>query len=282
MHLRWQPILLTVFALNAFAANSILCRMALGTGRIDPAGFTVIRLFSGAVVLWVIAKAAGRPAAAERRGSWVSAAALFLYAVAFSFAYVSLDAGMGALILFGAVQTTMIGVGLMRGERPRVATWCGLFIAVAGLVYLVMPGQKAPSFFGAGLMAVAGCSWGFYSLRGLNVANPVAVTADNFLRSVPLAFAVSLPFIAGLQLSPAGAGLAAISGGLTSGIGYVAWYAALRHLSATRAAVLQLLVPVIAALGGVLLLSEQVSLRLALSGLLIVGGVGLTLTAGKR
>jgi len=275
-------VLLTTFALIAFAANSIICRMALGNAAIDPASFSTIRLVSGAVVLWVIVKATLRGKAGKHPGSWWSAAMLFLYAAAFSFAYVSLNAGVGALILFGAVQATMISAGLLKGERPSMLAWCGFIIALAGLVYLVLPGLAAPSFSGAVLMAIAGFAWGIYSLRGLGITNPAAITADNFLRSVPMTAMVSLVLIPSLQLSLGGILLAVLSGGLTSGVGYVVWYAALRHLSATRAAMLQLLVPIIAASGGVLLLSEQLTLRLILSSLLIIGGVGLTLKAKQQ
>jgi drug/metabolite transporter (DMT)-like permease len=202
---------------------------------------------------------------------------LFLYAVAFSFAYVSLNAGAGALILFGSVQATMITAGLIKGERPPALAWCGLVIALAGLVYLVFPGIAAPSFSGAALMALAGFAWGVYSLRGLGSSDPVAITGGNFLRSVPMTAVASLVLISSLELSWKGVLLASLSGGLTSGIGYVVWYAALRTLSATRAAMLQLLVPIIAAVGGVLLLSELITLRLILAAILIIGGVGLTL-----
>jgi len=277
-----HTILLTAFALIAFAANSILCRMALGNGAIDPASFSTVRLVSGAVVLWLIVKAFPRAKADKHPGSWWSASMLFLYAMAFSFAYVSLNTGTGALILFGAVQATMITAGIIKGERPPILTWCGLLIALAGLVYLVLPGLEAPSFSGAALMTIAGFAWGVYSLRGLGVTNPVAVTADNFLRSVPLTVVVSLVLLSTLQLSLKGVLLAVLSGGLTSGIGYVVWYAALRHLAATRAAMLQLLVPIIAALGGVLMLAEQITLRLVLAGILIMSGVGLTLVFRNR
>ena len=275
-------VLLTTFALVAFAANSIICRMALGNAAVDPASFSSIRLVSGAVVLWLIVKATVRDKAEEPQGSWWSAAMLFLYAAAFSFAYVSLNAGVGALVLFGAVQATMITAGLIKGERPPMLVWCGLAIALAGLVYLVLPGISAPSFFGSALMAVAGFAWGVYSLRGLGSINPVGVTCGNFIRSVPMTAVLSLVLLPLMQFSWEGVLLAVLSGGLTSGIGYVVWYAALGHLSATRAAMLQLLVPIIAAAGGVLLLSEQLTLRLILSSILIIGGVGLTLKAKQQ
>lgn len=277
-----NTILLTIFALIAFAANSIICRMALGNDAIDPASFSTIRLVSGAVVLWVIVNATLRGKADKHPGSWWSAAMLFVYAAAFSFAYVSLNAGVGALILFGAVQATMITAGLVKGERPPMLAWCGLAIALAGLVYLVFPGLSAPSFSGAALMTIAGFAWGVYSLRGLGTINPVGATGGNFIRSVPMAAVLSLVLIPALRLSWEGVLLAVLSGGLTSGIGYVVWYAALRHLSATRAAMLQLLVPIIAAAGGVLLLSEQLTIRLIISSILIIGGVGLTLRAKQQ
>ena len=274
-----KTILLTTFALVAFAANSIICRMALGTATIDPASFTTIRLASGAIVLWLIVAASPGNEAGRRPGSWWSAAMLFLYAAAFSFAYISLNTGVGALILFGSVQATMITAGLLKGERPPLLAWCGLAIALAGLVYLVFPGLEAPPFSGAALMGLAGVAWGIYSLRGLGSTDPVAITGGNFLRSVPMTAVVSLVLLQTIELSWEGLLLAGLSGGLTSGIGYVVWYAALKHHSATRAAMLQLLVPVIAAAGGVLLLSEQFTLRLVLSSILIIGGVGLTLQA---
>ena len=277
-----KVILLTAFALIAFAANSIICRMALGNAAIDPASFTAFRLMSGAIVLWVIVNVSPGGKAERHQGNWWSAAMLFLYAAAFSFAYVSLNAGVGALILFGSVQATMLTSALLKGERPPLPAWCGLIIALAGLVYLVSPGLEAPSFTGAVLMALAGFAWGVYSLRGLGSTHPVATTGGNFLRTVPMTAVLSLIMLPYFGLSTEGALLAFLSGGLTSGIGYVVWYATLRSLSGTRAAMLQLLVPVIAAAGGVLLLSEPVTLRLILAGILIIGGVGLTLKAKQR
>ncbi len=269
-------VILTAIAMIAFAGNSIICRLALGNELIDPASFSTIRLMSGATALYIIIRMRGN-SNQRHPGSWISAAMLFLYAVAFSFAYVSLNAGIGALILFGSVQITMISVGIATGERPHILNWSGLFVALAGLIYLVLPGLEAPSFLGALLMTTAGLSWGIYSLRGMAIGNPTAVTADNFLRSAPMAILASLCFIINLNISLKGFFLAFISGALTSGVGYVIWYAALNHLSATRAATVQLLVPVIAAIGGVLLLSEQISFRLLFAGILIIGGVGLTL-----
>lgn len=268
--------LFTSSAMIAFAANSLLCRLALGGNTIDPASFTAIRLASGAIALWLLVGIRGRETRARgmgRRGDWVSAAMLFLYAIAFSVAYVSLSAGIGALLLFGAVQATMVIAGVSSGERPHAMQWAGLCIALAGLVYLVLPGLTAPPPAGAGLMAIAGIAWGVYSLRGRGKGDPVAVTTDNFIRSVPLVLVISLPMLQRLNWTPKGLLLATISGSLTSGMGYVIWYAALPGLSATRAATVQLSVPVLAALGGVILLSESISLRLVFSAVAILGGV---------
>ncbi len=270
----FRTAIYTAFALIAFAANSILCRLALSESSIDPASFTTIRLASGAMLISLIAGITSKERDVKHPGNWISASMLFLYATAFSYAYVSLSAGSGALILFGSVQVTMILTGLWKGERPRIPEWCGLFIALSGLVYLVMPGLEAPPLLGAFLMTVAGISWGVYTLRGRSVDNPVAVTGDNFLRSVPPMIAISLFLIPSLDISMKGVILAFLSGAVTSGMGYVIWYAVLGDLSATRAAMVQLLVPVIAALGGVLFLSELITPRLILSAILIIGGVG--------
>jgi drug/metabolite transporter (DMT)-like permease len=264
----------TAFALMAFAANSVICRLALGDAAIDAASFSTIRLTSGALVLMLIVGMGAARNGRKSRGSWISAAMLFLYAVTFSFAYISLTAGSGALILFGSVQATMILAGLRQGERFGWMEWSGLVMALAGLVYLVLPGWEAPSLPGAALMATAGIAWGIYSLRGRGAADPIRVTADNFLRAVPMILLISLAAVPHLHLSLKGASLAVLSGAVTSGLGYVVWYAALRDLTATRAASVQLLVPVIAALGGVIFLSEQISLRLVVSSAMIIGGVG--------
>lgn len=273
-----RTLALTLCALIAFASNSILCRLALAAHTIDPASFTSIRIASGAVTLAAIAAFTRRGARAG--GGWGSALFLFLYAAAFSFAYISLSAGTGALILFGCVQVTMIAAALRAGERPGPLQWTGLALALGGLVYLTMPGLTAPSPAGSALMALAGFAWGVYTLRGRRESKPLAATGRNFLRAVPFALAVSLATLARRDVSARGALLAVASGALASGIGYVVWYAALRGLSATRAATVQLSVPVIAALGGVLFLSETVSARLALAALLILGGVALAL-AGR-
>ncbi len=206
---------------------------------------------------------------------------LFLYAVTFSFAYISLSAGTGALILFASVQITMIAVGLSTGERPEILEWLGLFIAISGLIYLVSPGTTAPSILGSVLMATAGIAWGIYSLRGRGASDPVGVTTDNFLRTVPLAIGVVLLWLPTLTITPMGFLWAALSGSITSGVGYVLWYAALPRLTATRAATVQLAVPVLAALAGVFVLSEAISLRLVISAVVILGGVGLAVSRPK-
>ncbi|HET8760705.1 MAG TPA: DMT family transporter [Nitrospiria bacterium] len=267
----------TACALLAFAANSVLCRLALGNGTIDAASFTAIRLTAGAAALWLLVRVVTPARDTRPRGDWASAAALCLYAVGFSFAYLSLSAGTGALVLFGAVQSTMILAGLRSGERPHPLQWAGLLAAAGGLVALVFPGLTAPSPAGAALMAVAGVAWGVYSLRGRGATDPIAVTADNFIRSVPLVLLVVLATFRTAHLSPRGVWLAVLSGSLASGIGYVLWYAALRGLTATRAATVQLAVPVLVAFAGVLFLAEAVSPRLIISAILILGGVGLTL-----
>jgi drug/metabolite transporter (DMT)-like permease len=272
----------TALALVAFAANSVLCRLALGQGAIDAASFTTIRLVCGALVLLIVNRVGKSTGAAADRGNWTSAFMLFLYAVTFSFAYISLNTGTGALILFASVQATMIIFAICRGERLGLAGSLGLLTALGGLTYLVFPGLQAPSPAGAVLMAVAGISWGIYSLRGRGTGSPTAVTTDNFLRSTPFVLLVSLIFFTNLQLTFAGAFLAALSGGLTSAIGYVIWYAALRDHSATSAALVQLLVPVLAALGGVVFMSETLTIRLVLSSAMIIGGVALALTQRRN
>jgi drug/metabolite transporter (DMT)-like permease len=271
----------TVLAMTAFAANSILCRLALGTPEIDAAGFTAIRLVSGAAVLLLIARSSGRRRTPQNQGTWVSGAALFAYAIMFSLAYLRLDVGTGALILFAFVQVTMIVWGLFRGERPRPLQWLGLAVASGGLVYLVSPGLSAPSHLGSAMMAVAGIAWGVYSLRGRGAVDPIVSTTDNFIRSVPFVLVVAAVMFRSIDVSPVGAVLAVSSGALASGVGYVVWYAALRGLSATRAATVQLTVPVIAAVGGLVFLGEAVSIRMAVSAALILGGVGMTL-AGRE
>jgi drug/metabolite transporter (DMT)-like permease len=275
-----RTLVVTVLAMAAFAANSILCRLALGPPDIDAAGFTTIRLGSGAITLFAIARLSGRTRTATSRGSWWSAAALFTYAIMFSFAYLRLDVGTGALILFPMVQATMIIWGLIKGERPRPIQWLGLAGAGAGLVYLVSPGLSAPSPLGSAMMATAGVAWGMYSLRGRHTTDPVVTTTDNFLRSVPMVLVVAAVMFRSIDLSTRGVIIAVASGAVASGMGYVLWYAALRGLTATAAATVQLTVPVFAALGGIVFLSEALTMRLSISGVMILGGVGLVL-AGR-
>ena len=271
----------TLLALIAFAANSVLCRLALGQESIDPASFSTIRLCAGAVTLVLIqAWRAGvwsRPA-----GNWLSAGMLFLYAIPFSFAYVQLEAGSGALILFGAVQLTMIALALIRGERPNFWQWTGFGLAIGGLVYFLSPGLSAPPPVGAALMALSGCAWGVYSLLGQGHSNPLQRTAGNFIRALPFTLLVSLLMLPSLEIKFHGFILAIASGALASGIGYVLWYQALQQLTATRAAVVQLSVPVIAAAGGVLFLSETMTLRLIVTSVVVLGGVGLALAGRKQ
>ena len=277
-----RTALCTMLALTAFAANSILCRLALEGPALDAASFTTVRLLSGALTLLVFSSLASKSTTSVRPGSWGAASLLFLYAVAFSFAYLTLSAGTGALILFAAVQLSMILAALLAGERPAQLEWLGLVAALTGLVYLVSPGLSAPSAAGSLLMGLAGISWGLYSLLGRGVQDPVAVTTGNFVRSVPFTLLVSAVAFRSLELSGSGVLLAMVSGALTSGLGYVIWYAALPGLSATRAATVQLSVPVLAAVGGVLFLFETVAFRLLFSAVLILGGIGLSLLGRSR
>jgi len=271
-----RTVFLTLIAMLAFAANSLLCRLALGQELIDAASFATVRVISGAAVLTLMMLPRWR---VRSRASvdWRSAAALFVYMALFSFAYLSLSAGTGALILFGAVQLTMFVAALRGGERFALMSWGGLTLAVVGLVYLVSPGLTAPDPTGAILMAIAGVAWGFYSLLGRDVPNALEATANNFIYLVPLVILTSLLFIREFHSSLSGLLLAAVSGAITSGLGYVVWYSALRGLTATRAATVQLAVPAIAAFGGALLLSEQVTLRLVLASVATLGGVWIVL-----
>lgn len=272
-----RTFILTAFALTAFAFNSILCRMALGPGEIDAAGFTVIRLVSGTVTLAALILASGKTRNPAKSGSWRSGFFLFAYAACFSFAYLGLSTATGALVLFGCVQLTMVGISLAKGTRLRPIEWTGLVVALGGLVYLVLPGLSAPPLMNALLMAAAGIAWGVYTLRGKGSADPLAETAGNFVRSVPMAAVLGLLFLANFHISARGVLFAVLSGAVASGIGYAVWYAALKYHTPTRAAVLQLSVPVIAAIGGVVFLAEAASMRLFIAGALILGGIGLTL-----
>ena len=269
-----QTLALTAVAMLAFAGNSLLCRLALQHSGIDPASFTTVRLTSGAVVLWALVRWRGqRPA-----GDWGSAAALFVYAAAFSYAYLSLSAGTGALLLFGAVQATMLGWGLWHGQRLGRGQTAGLVLAMGGLVALLLPGVTAPPAGGALLMTAAGVAWGVYSLRGRGAGDPTAVTAGNFVRASALAVPLALAALPWAQVDVAGLLWALCSGAVTSGLGYAIWYTALKGLQPTSSASVQLSVPVLTALGGVALLSEPLTLRLALCSAAILGGIACVIT----
>lgn len=295
-----KVFLYTIFALVAFAFNSILCRLALRGEEADAAGFTAVRLVSGAIALLVISYfvAKGRnlrrgegvsdaPNAQAKNtlpdgpvsafGRWPSAIFLFVYAICFSFAYLDLNAGTGALILFGSVQVTMILTALIRGERPGTLEWLGLIVALGGLIYLVYPGLASPPPLSSALMAGAGVAWGAYTIRGKTSADPLGDTTGNFVWAVPLAIVAAVYFWPQVQLTTRGIILAVLSGAIASGVGYTVWYAALKHHASTRAAVLQLAVPVITAAGGILFLSEAATTRLWIAGALILGGIGLTI-----
>ena len=254
--------------------------MALAGNSIDPASFTNLRILSGAATLWVISSLLRKRA--RPRGSWISASMLVLYAYAFSFAYVSLSAGTGALVLMGTVQATMLVAGIRTGERLVLLQWMGLLVALGGTVYLVSPGITAPPLIGSLVMASAGLAWGIYSLRGRGSQDPITATTDNFIRAAPIAILVALAQPGEMRWSTQGALLALVSGSLTSGIGYVIWYSALRGLTATRAAIVQLAVPVIASIGGVVILSESVTTRLVVASLSVLGGVGLAVAGRVR
>lgn len=271
--------LLVGVAMLAFAANSVLCRLALAQTAIDPASFTLLRVASGAISLGLIASLQRK----RPTGSWRGALALLGYAAAFSFAYVSLGAGTGALLLFGAVQVTMVVAGLLRGEHPMLVQWLGLVLALVGLAVLVAPGVTAPPLLGAVLMLGSGVAWGLYSIMGRAAGDPIAVNAGNFLRAVPLAVVPLLGVLAvgDVSVDGKGAAFAVASGAVASGMGYALWYAVLPHLTAARAASVQLSVPVITALGAVLVLGEGISLRLTLASLAVLGGIGLVI-AGRR
>jgi drug/metabolite transporter (DMT)-like permease len=264
---------LLTLTMIAFASNSLLCRMALAHTSIDAASFTTIRLISGAVMLWLVVRIKGRTGGG--RGNLISAITLFVYAAGFSYAYISLPAATGALLLFGAVQATMIGYGIWTGERFHKLQLVGLILAFGGLIGLLMPGLSAPPLTGSVLMLGAGVAWGIYSLRGKGEGNPTRVTAGNFLITTPVALALSLLMFNDTSLDVAGILYAVASGALASGLGYAMWYAILPALKATSAATVQLSVPVIAAFGGILFLGEPITLRFALTSVAILGGIAL-------
>lgn len=275
-----RVVALTSLALIAFAGNSLLCRAALAHTGIDPASFTTVRLVSGAATLWILATIRG--GGINKSGSWLSALALFTYAAGFSFAYVSLTAAAGALILFGAVQITMIAYGIWTGERMRVLQIVGILLACGGLAGLLLPGLSAPPLAGSLLMLAAGIAWGIYSLHGKGSGSPLKVTAGNFARTVPITVGLSLLLLERASLNGAGIGYAVLSGALASGMGYAIWYTALPSLKSTTAATVQLSVPVVAALGGVVFLGEQLTARLVIASLAILGGIALVVLVGNR
>ncbi len=298
-----RTALLTLLALAAFAANSLLCRAALAERLVDPAAFTAVRIASGALVLVVLVRLRRRSAtraatpdaapdaapdavpdaARARRRDPAAAALLFVYAAGFSYAYLALGAGTGALLLFGSVQVAMFATSIASGARPRPVEWGGLLVALAGLTWLVAPGLTAPPPLAAGLMVAAGLAWGGYTLRGRGARDPVARTADNFAGAVPAAAALLLghALVDGLHAAPAGLGLAIASGAVTSGLGYVIWYAALPGLTAVRASLVQLSVPVLTTLAAVPLLGEPITARLLVGGGLVVGGIAAAIL-GRR
>jgi drug/metabolite transporter (DMT)-like permease len=277
---RARIFILTSLAMLAFAGNSLLCRMALKSTGIDAASFTSIRLISAALTLWLVVRLTSKTNSGK--GNWPSAIALFAYAAGFSFAYINLTAATGALLLFGAVQTTMIGYGMWRGERLLNLQLLGLALALGGLVGLTLPGLSAPPLVSSLLMIGAGAAWGVYSLRGKGAGDPTLVTAGNFLRTVPITIALSLLMITHIAWDSAGIWYAIMSGALTSGIGYAIWYKALPALKATQAATVQLSVPVIAAIGGIILLGEPLTLRLVLASIAIISGIALVILERKK
>jgi drug/metabolite transporter (DMT)-like permease len=305
--------ILTLLAMIAFASNSLLCRLALKHTAIDAASFTLVRIVSGAVALWLIliiqaqlrvektpSALVEKPADSSdltrpprrrhaqaghsplRSGNWPSALALFIYAAAFSFAYISLPAGTGALLLFGAVQATMILWGLREGERLRAIQIIGLTLALLGLVVLVSPGLSAPPLLGSILMLSAGIAWGIYSLRGKGERNASSATAGNFLRAVPFAAGLSICLLRSMHLDSLGIYYAVLSGAITSGLGYVIWYSALPVLKATSAATVQLSVPVLTTIGGILLLGEPLTLRFVFASIAVLGGIALVVLEKRR
>jgi len=271
-----KVVMLTTLAMLAFAANSVLCRLALRHTEIDPTSFTLIRLVSGAIILWVLLAIKG--ATSRPSGTWFGAFTLFAYAFAFSYAYLNLEVGTGALLLFGAVQLTMLGYGYYNGERMQGVALTGLLLAIGGLVALLLPGSSAPPLGSAGIMLLSGIAWAGYSLIGKQSNDPLASTTGNFLRAVPMMLLASTPFVNDFSIDFWGGVCAIASGTIASGVGYAIWYAAMRSLSSFRAATIQLSVPVLASLAGVFILGEHLTIRLALTSLAVLGGIGLVLS----
>jgi drug/metabolite transporter (DMT)-like permease len=278
---RQKTSVLTLLALIAFAGNSVLARLALVDGAIDAWSFTAIRLFSGAFVLSLLVGQGVWRQTPWHLVSWLGAVPLLGYAALFSFAYLSIDTGMGALLLFGAVQVTMIGWGIWRGEKLSLWQWLGIIAALLGLIGLLLPGTARPALWAAGVMLVSGICWGVYSLLGrVSAQRPLLMTAGNFVKASLLALPLSLWFLfasSPVQISLYGVGLAIFSGGITSGLGYAIWYRALKNLSASSAGIIQLAVPPLAALFGIVLLGETLTIRFVMASLLILAGIGLAL-----
>lgn len=272
---------LTTLALLAFAGNSILCRYALKEGAIDAASFSTVRLLAGAIFLFILVSFKNKPQSYLAQGSWTGAIWLFIYAASFSFAYISLDTGIGALILFGAVQVTMILVSLIQGKHLSRFEWMGLITAFGGLLVLLLPGAGAPSLWGFGLMALSGIAWGLYSLSGRGSSDPLLTTAGNFYRTIPLIIVLTMITFNQAHITTEGLVLAIVTGAITSGLGYAIWYAALKNLQISQASIVQLSVPIIAALGGVVISQETISVQLLLSSLLVLGGLILFMLGKK-
>lgn len=270
--------LLTTITMIAFGANSIFGRVALEGDAIDPSNYTFIRLLSGAIMLAIlVGLSSGASLQNLKRGNLASAFCLFAYAAAFSFSYVNIETGVGALILFACVQATMIGWSLFKGDRPSLFEWLGIIVAFGAFVWLVSPGLEAPDPLAAALMAISGIAWGAYSLRGKSASDPLKATAGNFILSVPMGLALLLFSLSNSQLSGYGVVLAIASGAITSGMGYALWYRVLPQLTATRASIVQLTVPVVAGIGGLLFLSEPLTFRFVLASALILGGVAISI-----
>ena len=276
-----RTVLLTTIAMVAFAGNSLLCRAALKQTEIDAASFTSIRLLSGVTILWLLVSLRSKKASNDGQGNWLSAIALFIYAAGFSFAYISLEAGTGALLLFGAVQATMIGYGFYTGERLNKLQSAGLLLAFVGITVLMLPGLSAPPLLGSLVMLVAGIAWGVYSIRGKGAGDPTIISAGNFLRTIPFVVVLTVVTLSNQSLDIAGGWYAVASGALASGLGYAIWYSVLPSLKSTTASTVQLSVPVIAAVAGIIFLSEPVTLRFALASIALLGGIALVILEKK-
>ena len=277
IHSKFRIAFLTMVAMVAFAANSLLCRAALKQTELDAASFTSIRLLSGVMILWLVVSLRNKKDSQVGQGNWLSALALFVYVSGFSFAYISLETGVGALLLFGSVQATMIGYGFYTGERLNKLQSLGLILAIAGIVGLLSPGLSAPPIAGSVVMIIAGIGWGAYSIRGKGAGDPTLISAGNFLRTVPFVVILTVLTLSSQSLDWVGVGYAVASGAIASGLGYAIWYSVLPTLKSTTASTVQLSVPVIAAIAGILFLSEPITLRFALASIALLGGIALVI-----